>query len=848
MSSISPAQKVLDISVADSRFGPWKSKSYTIEAFYHLLSEPIRGKETRKEFDALTKREQSDMKDVGGFVGGALKNGQRKAGHVINRCLVSLDIDNVPTEKDDTDSTGITYENLVAKVRNLRCNFAVYPTRKSRPSAPRLRVVFPTNRAMTADEYEPIARLCAKFIDPTMGIFDRTTFQPHRMMYWPSCCADTDYKFDSAANAPLIDVDGLLRTLPNWQDAAQWPRCPDEAEVEQRSADTQQLPTNKKGIIGAFCRVYDVPAAIEKFIPGTYERNGNRLTYKAGSSANGAILYQDGQFLYSHHATDPASEQLCNSFDLVRIHLFGDLDAVASRTTPISKMPSYEAMCHMVKDDADVQKQLMDDKHNEVLKDFDGVKPAPKTLEANVLGSDVIANDDGSNDLPTQIDHPYMARPAKTNESFIPATNDKGNVSSGAENAQALIETDPRLKNRIFRNTLSGRIICVGPFPWDYRTGLRPWRDVDYAGIRRHLSKYYQYENVSAIKEGVMLVANRHEVDPLVDYITGLNWDGVKRLDTFFIDYLGAEDNEYNRLVPRKALIGGVKRALVPGCKFDYMPILVGPQGCGKSTTLRKLGKDWFDDTLLGFGDDKAAEHIQGFWLVEVGELGYMSRQESAVIKQFLSAQDDVYRAKYGISSESHLRRCIIWGTTNEAEFLKDDTGNRRFWPVDVGVQKPKRSVWSDLTSEVVDQLWAEAKALYDNGEDSEPNEHESKLAAQYQQMHQLSDPNAMAVAAFCNRLVPDEYYIWEPAAQELYEKDYDVQKSKYDEAVLHPRKRVCAYDIQKYVFDRRDANLDRYAARDINRLICASGEWEKKLYSTKDKLHPSVRGFERKD
>ena len=328
----------ITLSVGASRKATvWTPQTMMISELYERLRIPARGTETLAAYLSMSKGQQDDLKDVGGFVAGTLNGTRRKAGAVTGRDVITLDLDNI--------SAGGT-EDVARRVAGLGCGYCIYSTRKHMASAPRLRVLLPLDRTCTADEYEPCARRVAAMIG--MELADPTTFEASRLMYWPSCSADSQYVY-YAEDKPLLSVDGLLSTYTNWRDYTSWPVVPG-AVNPVRLAAKQGDPETKKGVVGAFCRVYDVETAMDVFLPGIYtavDTMPGRFTFTGGSTTGGAVLYDNGKFLYSHHATDPCGNVLVNAFDMVRLHKFNDLDDDAAPGTPTNRLPSYTAMCEL---------------------------------------------------------------------------------------------------------------------------------------------------------------------------------------------------------------------------------------------------------------------------------------------------------------------------------------------------------------------------------------------------------------------------------------------------------------------------------------------------------------------
>ncbi len=349
----------LTISVGKSRHDTsWRVQTPTWPDFVIRLRTPVRTAETVAEFAAMSAQQRAQIKDVGGFVGGDVRGGRRKAGNVQSRCLLALDADYGTPELWDVWTSMYGYAACM------------YSTHSHTPEHPRLRLLIPLRRAVAPDEYEAIARRVASWLD--IEAFDDTTYQPGRLMYWPSACRDGEYLFE-AQDGDWLNPEDVLAEYRDWHDTAEWPTSSRQTHALRARAKRQGEPTQKPGIVGAFCRVYDIPTAIEKFLSNIYEpaAQEGRYTYRAGSAYGGAVVYDDGKFLYSHHDSDPAGGRLCNAFDLVRLHLFGDRDVDKPHDTPAAEMDSFKAMQEMCQEDKAVLRELEEKILENALEDFE---------------------------------------------------------------------------------------------------------------------------------------------------------------------------------------------------------------------------------------------------------------------------------------------------------------------------------------------------------------------------------------------------------------------------------------------------------------------------------------------
>jgi predicted P-loop ATPase len=752
----------------------WKNQDVSWGELAQRLSITQRTAETQDEYNAMIRAKKDEIKDVGGFVGGALKNGRRKAESIISRRLLTLDIDSVPQGEDPWPTVTLV----------MGCAAALYSTHSHSPKAPRLRLVMPLSRNVTPDEYAALSRRVAG--DIGVDLCDDTTYEAHRLMYWPSTSIDAEYRFEIADN-PWLDVDEQLARYKDWRDSTEWPVSSRKTEIMRRLAKKQGDPLEKPGVVGAFNRIYSIEDAISQFLPEVYEPSAteNRYDYVPADSSAGLVVYDDGKFAYSHHATDPICGRLCNAFDLVRLHMYGELDDNAPVGAPVNRLPSYTAMCELAVDDVEVRKNLAEYKLKELSEAFD------EEEDTEWLG--------------------------KLSQSI------KGKIEPTIDNALIIMTHDSTLKDKYFYDDFRGRPVVCGDLPWmKYKERISDvWADSDDAGVRQLLEKKYDIDNIAKIRDAVDLAMLERRRHPVREYLTGLQWDGQKRADTIFIDYLGADDSAYTREVTRKALLGAAARIMSPGCKHDHILVLVGPQGCRKSTTLARLGKKWFSDSLYTLTGKDAYEQLQGYWIIEMGEMAATRKAELEQIKQFISKQSDNFRSAYARRTQEHPRQCAFFGSTNDEEFLRDPTGGRRFWPVTVTDIGRMRA--DGFTDDIVDQVWAEIVMRYKAGEQWYLSEAAEAQAREVQSAHTEQNGKQGIIENFLDTLLPRN---WD-------ERDLDGRLMFYnggfggEEKGTERRERVCAIEIWAELFKGDIKAYSPIQAREITSMLRQVKGWK---------------------
>jgi putative DNA primase/helicase len=773
-----------DIATAPARnTTTWHNRKIKWSEFLNRISHTKITAESVSDFASMSKDRQSQIKDVGGFVGGYLDNGKRSNDSVRFRQLITLDIDN-----------GISrlWDIFVSLYGN---SAAIYSTHKHTPAKPRYRLIIPLLCPLSAEQYEAVSR----WIAYTLGIeyFDDTTFQAARLMFWPSTSSDGEYYF-RYQDGPMMDGKKLLNEkYVNWSDRSAWP-CSDNAPVGiTRDIKKQGDPTEKPYPVGTFCRAYDINEAIDTFLSKTYKSEGaNRYTYINGSTSKGMVVYDEGKFAYSNHATDPMCGKLCNAFDMVRIHLFGNKDTSGMEYEKPSNMPSYNEMLSLCQRDKRVRDMMAEERTKSAQEDF-------SVLDTS--GGDEIK------DLLSGLD-----------------SDKNGIYCSTLKNFRRIVEGDPNLKG-IKYNSFASRVVITEPLPWDKKKMNYPrdWNDSDDSSLRVYLndSPYSMNPKAQDVRDAFnSVVVNDRCFHPIRDYISTLIWDGTSRLESLFIDYFGADDTELNRAMTRKAFTACIARVFDPGCKYDNVLVIIGEEGMGKSTLLKKMGRDWFSDSITSIEGRDGMEQIPGKWVIEFSELASLNKSETEAIKSFISKTDDTYRAAYGRRAERHLRQCVFFATTNVSNFLRGYNGNRRFWPMETGIKRPTHDFFKEFNDDIVNQMWAEAKHFYDAGEPLFLNNVMEAEARKIQDEHNEDEDFKCVILGFLDKRLPSDWDNKDAAQRQNYFKYPDELAA----AGVSQRMKITSIEvINECLFEKTGTPQAASLSRKIVGILKQSRAWQ---------------------
>jgi putative DNA primase/helicase len=397
------------------------------------------------------------------------------------------------------------------------------------------------------------------------------------------------------------------------------------------------------------------------------------------------------------------------------------------------------------------------------------------------------------------------------------------------------MEHDPQLRGALGHNDFAHRIELLKDLPWRSMTNSIYWSDPDDAALRHYLERGYDVNHVGKTMDALSVIVEQNRHHPVREYLNSLVWDGVKRLDTMLIDFFGAKDCEYTRAVTKKTMCAAVARIFSPGCKFDYMLLMIGKQGLGKSYFIKKLGGKWYSDSLTTVTGKEAYEQLQGVWIIEMGELAAAKKAEVDALKHFISKQEDIFREAYGRRTGVFPRQCIFIGTTNDYECLRDKTGGRRFWPVNVG-DGGKQSLWQDLN---VDQLWAEAIVVYKTGETLYLPDELEAYAQTIQAEHTEESDKAGMVYEYLDTLIPEG---WD--TRDLGERRMFLSRDFTGGEGTLKRTRVCAMEVWCECFGGDPKQLSNAQSREIRSILDHAEGWRRYEGVFRFKLYGRQRAY----
>lgn len=762
----------------------WPASRITFDDLYERLRTPLRTSETVEQYQKMTKGERDEAKDKGGFMAGILKGTRRRKTEVVSRSMITLDGDKLT--KTFLEEYGFLYQ--YASI--------VYTTHSHTPDAPRARIVIPLTRDVSVEEANAISRLSAA--EWGIEMFDPCSYEVNQLMYWPTCPDDGEYICERY-DGELLDPDEFLAGYPDWKDASKLPQAPSEKRKLDNQQKKQEDPLTKNGVVGLFCRTYSITSAIETFLSDVYEATDDdaRYHYRPSDSIPGVIIYDD-KFAYSHHASDPAYGKLLNAFDLVRVHLFGDEEPKAS----------FDRMAEFAAADEAVRALGLDERRQRAEEDF-------------------ADEDDGDEEWKKKLIY------AKKSTS----------LENNLYNIKLIMQNDRYLKNIVF-NQLADNMEIAGEVPWEHPGKF--WRDADDAQLICYVDDNYGTFSARNYDVAVTKTVDDRSYHPIRSYFESLpEWDKIPRVDTAMIDYLGAEDNAYVRAVTRKTLCAAYRRVYEPGIKFDYMPVLNGDQGIGKSTFIARLGMEWFSDSLnlSDMNDKTAAEKLQGYWILEIGELAGMKKADLDKVKAFVSRCDDKYRASFGRRVTPHPRQCVFFGTTNnENGYLRDITGNRRYWNVRV-TGKSKWRPW-DMTPDIVGQIWAEVKVLADKGEKLFlPAELEEYAKAEQRAAMEQDDREGI-VAEYLDMLLPETWDTMDSYQRREFVRDVnDITRTRGTVR----RMQVSNMEIWCECFGRNKEDMRPSDSYNISAIMARLTDWEKSKSKPRIPIYGQQRVYIRK-
>jgi hypothetical protein len=704
----------------------------------------------------------ASVKECGNYILGKLRpttedHGKKKGCTALHRTKYAIESRSYVTLDADTPSPDFVADMIGGSLALIHTTF------QSTPAEPRYRVIMPTDRDMLPDEYHAV---CSSLID-SYGAeqFDPGSVQPERYMFRPSASRPEWFQSWVVGDGVLC-VDDVL---------ASWD--PDLSKLPQpKPSNGKRDPFSIEGPVGAFNRAYSIDEVIEAYaLP--YTPVGDRWQLVGTKAEAGMGIIAPG-LVFSHHTTDPAAGQTCSAFDLVRLHRYGHLDEDTPASTPVNRRPSHLAMLDTATIDPRVVALL-------VGADFDA-----ELDEIGAEGTD------------------WRLRLALTRAGVFADT---------IANWDLVRAHDPVFA-ALFYNEMTMSVEIDRDLPWrPLARGGATFNGTDRAALYHYLEREFKIRPArSFVDELVVTTAQQRYVNPIKDYLMGLEWDGKPRLDECLP---GVRPTAYTRMVARKSLVAAVARIMTPGCKWDHALVLFGLEGLGKSYWVEKMARG-YSATLGRIGDKDTLLTMQRSWIM-VSDEGYSLRKaDSDVQKEFLTRTEDVFRMPYDREAQLHKRHCVIWGTTNDEVFLRRQEGNRRF--LIVRCEDPVD--FEALTPEYVDQVWAEAVHAWRKGERLFLADTESAAAASEREEFTEEDALAGVLYAWLDTKVPREWDTMSPEARVMW------MQNRADALVpegTEPITEICSAQVWVEVLGRRFGDHRRADLLDINATLKRLAGWE---------------------
>jgi len=831
-------------SEGKANLGKVKNKTLSWESLCNRLSKPTRTRETFKAYQKMTQAEKLAKKSVDGyFCAAPVKNNTRKLDEILDRDVLTIDI--------DENAEGLLEAIEMRELGISKYEFFAHTTRSHSDDNPSVRIVIPLRTQLTREDHTPVSRIISEQIDPTMRMIDPVSHRPAQMMFWPTASSDGVFWYHKNEGKILdyhVYTKAFAKKHGSYTDFSLLPTNPDRESELRKSAEKAEDPTTKEGPVGVWCRTYRVEDVIEKFLSDVYEiadhtGNDTRYTPKGSKGAAGVVVYDEGLFLTSHHTTDPCAGLSVNAWDLMRISKFGDQDEDADSRTKVSNLPSFKAMLKFAQTEDGYKKTLVAESidqeaiYDEMMDDLD-LSDADVTESGGEVdrAADAPAVEADIDDLvgsavettkETTADRLKTAPPDGKDWTTKLDCNKQGDILPSLNNTYLILRNDVRFRDRIAFNELTGyevfrenvylgKIIPRIRLEGHHKRSQngRPVEDGHESLIRLavgqpngHGHTGYGFEpGQKMLQEAINAVGKLNTYDPIKMAMESVEWDGEERLESLFIRYLGLPDDAYHRRVSFCTIMAMVARTYEPGYKFDCLPILEGGQGVRKSSFCKALTlNNWFVEISGDISDpQKAAERTSNALIAELAELQTMRKSESDSMKSWLSRQEERVRMAYERRAITIRRRFVAMGTINEGAYLRDPTGERRYWPLKVNVpfidtaslvaEMPQvfaegLVVWQEFRKErkplILDLLTEEEKAIQKTLTD------EAKVITPEMEM-------AGQIEGWLNTAVPLGEVVGADGLDDIGE---DYSKMVY-------RTRICALDVLTGMLGQSAANV----------------------------------------